>query len=122
MNWLVLFFVLELGWMPNGDFDLYENPLGLDPKYSAYTELDAEVQLFGLLFVGGGIKTTVWHFRSYKFFPHKAVYNFRFGARYGLLELGFRHYCIHPVIPYFSNPHAIWEGAYEEVYLKISNK
>lgn len=129
MKWLLFFFTLELGWMPHGEFVMYDAPLLFESfpvAYTAYAELEAEVELFGIFFAGGSIRTSVWQLQhsSWTFFPHKAVYGFFAGARWKLLELGFRHFCIHPVVPYFGliQPEALWEGAYDELYLRISNR
>lgn len=107
--------------MPHGAMVLYDPLVISDLAGTFYTDLDAEILLFNTLFIGGGVKTTVWKFTDsdWTFFPNKAVYSFSAGLRRGPLELGFRHYCIHPVIPYFSDPDPIWEGAFDEVYLRI---
>ncbi len=130
MNWLIFLFALELGWLPQGDFVMYY-PSSYFAKvypisYSAYVDLEAEVVVLDTFFAGGAVRTSVWQ-RSpsaLNFFPHKAVYSFFAGARLGMVEMGLRHYCIHPVIPFFGliDPKPIWEGAYEEIYLRISNR
>ena len=129
MNWIALFFELELGWMPQGDFVMYSSEPFLTwypVSYTAYTELQAEVIMFDTLFAGGCIRTSVWQLQEsgYTFFPHKAVYTFYAGARWGLLEVGWRHFCIHPVVPFFAliQPEAIWEGAYDELYIRFSGR
>jgi hypothetical protein len=129
MQWIALFFVLELGWMPQGEFVMYRSWV-LDEffpvKYTAYTDLEAEVVFFEHVFMGGGVKTSVWKLDEdgWTFFPHKAVYRFSVGARVGIFEFGFRHFCIHPVTPFFDwlEPQALWEGAYEEIYVRVSNR
>ncbi|MBA7650936.1 hypothetical protein ES703_58751 [subsurface metagenome] len=128
MTWLAFVFALEIGFLPCGDFVMYNSDF-LDEfypvKYTAYTELEAEVLAWDILFIGGGIRTSIWQLQEsgYGFFPHKAVYNFHAGARQGLLEIGWRHFCIHPVVPCFKyiKPEAIWEGAFDMLYLRISN-
>ena len=130
MNWIIFLFALELGWLPQGDFAMYDVS-GYFAKvypvsYTAYVDLEAEVVVLDAFFIGGAVRTSVWQFdhSGWTFFPHKAVYSFSAGARFGMLEMGFRHYCIHPVIPFFGlvDPRPIWEGSYEEFYLRISNK
>lgn len=125
MNWLALFFALELGWMPAGDFIMYTVPPEIySVRCSAYTELYVEAELFGIGFIGGGIRTSIWYNgEGYTFWPNRATYEFRAGARWGPLEIGWRHFCMHPVIPMFEyvHPDAIWEGAYEELYLRVSS-
>ena len=129
MNWLTFLFALELGWLPQGDFVMYdaERFLRLYPvAYTAYVDMEAEVVVLDMFFAGGNVRTSVWQQENsgWTFFPHKAVYSFFAGARWGMLELGWRHFCIHPVIPFFEliQPKPIWEGAFDEIYLRISNR
>ena len=131
MTWLAFFFALELGWLPSGEFAMYElGPFAdiFPVRYTAYTDLEAEVELFGHVFAGGGVRTSIWKLDDggYAFWPFNAVYRFYVGVRAGPLELGFRHFCLHPVVPYFGLAgglyRAAWEGAYEELYVRVSNR
>lgn len=127
MSWLMLFFTLEVGFLPQGDMILYEaDYFSYCPLYwDFYTDLEAEIELFGFAFLGGGVRTNEYLLGDGGgFWPHKSAYRFFAGLRWGLLELGFRHWCIHPTIPIFKylDASALWEGAYEELYLRVSNK
>jgi len=130
MTWLTFIFALELGFLPKGDLVMYDSWLfDVCPiSYSAYTDMEAEVVILDTFFAGGGVRTSIWQLTTdngdFSFFPHKAVYSFFAGARYRTFEIGFRHFCIHPVVPYFpiTWPNPIWEAAYEELYLRISNR
>ena len=130
MNWLLFMFMLEVGFLPQGGGLVMYDSEGLREMYPnvdrsyGYTDLQAELQFFNFLFVGGGVKTMVFsHFKQGKsFFPYEADYNFNVGVRFRGVEMGFRHYCIHPVIPwvgYFRDYEPVWEGTYEEIYLRI---
>ena len=63
MEWLLLFLTLEFGWLPQGDFVMYESNM-LDKIYPVkeyfYTDLEAEVEIGGCFFMGGGIKTMMF--------------------------------------------------------------
>jgi len=130
MNWLIFLFALELGWLPQGNFAMYnvsDRFMKVYPvKYTAYVDMEAEVVMFNTLFAGGSVRTSVWQFDSdsWTYFPHKAVYGFFAGVKTRKVEVGFRHYCIHPVIPFFGcvEPKPIWEGSYEEVYIRVTNR
>lgn len=124
MNWLIFLFALEVGFLPQGDFIMYEKLELVPVRYSAYTDLQAEIVIGNLFFIGGGVKTGVWYHDGYTFFPHRASYNFQAGIRRGMVEAGWRHYCFHPITPFFEfiDYRAIWEGAYDEIYLRIEKK
>jgi len=128
MNWIALFFAIELGWLPTGEFAMYDVPALVEKHpiaYTLYTDIDGGAELFGHLFIGGGVRTSVWRLTDtgLTFWPFNAVYRFYAGARWGPLEVGWRHYCMHPVVPYFGllgeliEP--VWEGALNEWYVRV---
>ena len=126
MNWLALIFALELGVAPNVGVLQYE-PRSHD--YSrweiGYTELSAEVELFDLLFAGGGVRTYVTPAEGLNFSPNTTVYDFRAGLRRGPVEIGWRHRCFHPTIAYLplmDVQMAGLEGGYDELYLRFSGR
>ena len=127
MNWLLFMFMLEVGFLPQGDLVMYDS-MALDRIYPVrnygYTELQVELQAFGLVFVGGGVKTMIFNHpdQGMSFFPYGANYNVNAGLRFRGIEVGWRHYCIHPVMPWVGlvrDYEPVWEGWYEEVYFRI---
>jgi hypothetical protein len=121
MSWLVLAFALEVGWMPMGDFIMREPTAWVTTAGSFYVDMDARATVAGFLFVGGEVKTLMWKTTTgYDFSPERMLYQFNAGLAWGPAELGWRHYCTHPITPYTSYPGpARWEGAYEELYLRL---
>lgn len=129
MNWLALFFALELGWMPAGDFLMYDPPSIVSVTGSFYTELEAQVTAWDMLFVGGEVRTFVWATEgSYSFMPFRLLYEVEAGLTLGPVEIGFRHFCTHPQWVYLwayqwgdaaYGQAARWEGSYEELYLRL---
>ena len=123
MSWLLFIFALEIGIIPSGTFMMYEMPAEIVHDQSAYIQMEAELLFFDLLFVGGSIRTYVWKDEEgISFWPWRDGYLFNAGIRYKFVELGFRHYCTHPVIPYAYPVQMNWEGAYEEIYLRFEGK
>jgi hypothetical protein len=125
MTWLAFLFALEVGYMPVGDFVMHDPPGYVCLDESFYVHFDAEVVLFKYGFVGGSIKTFMWKTAdSYQFCPERDLYEFKVGLRFDHVELGWRHYCTHPVMPYLNSwlGGAKWEGGYEEVYLRLESK
>jgi len=123
MDWIVFLFALELGIVPTSGFVMYDTPSETVFEQAGYVQLETRIELFKYLFLGGSIRTYVWKDREgVSFWPWRDGYMFNAGLRYKQMELGFRHYCTHPVIPYRYPAKMNWEGAYEEVYFRIESK
>ena len=61
--------------------------------------------------------------RKIYFNPEQMAYLFGFGWRRDNFEIGFRHYCTHPIIAYmpqYDDIDLFWEGSYEEVFIRFS--
>ena len=124
MTWLALYFALEIGLMPAGTIETYdigrtyENMLGGD----CYATLETEILLWDMFFIGGDVRTEMNKMTTGKdFIPHTMNYGITFGMRIDPIEFGFRHRCIHPVIPWMRGQGVPmqWEGWYEEIYLRL---
>jgi len=111
---------------------MYESA-SLDRWYPAqdyfYVEQEVEIQLWDFMFIKLGLKSNLFSFPEppigVSFFPYNANYEIGGGLRFGKLELGFRHYCIHPVMPWvgrITDYKQVWEGWYEELYVRFSNR
>jgi hypothetical protein len=120
MNWLTLFFALELGLLPNYHFVMYEPGIDVAADNSLYTDFEATVEVRGF-YLGGGMRCYFWKTKSgYDFSPFQMAYRFDAGWRNDILTVGFRHYCMHPVMPWASGmPSMNWEGGYEEVFVRL---
>lgn len=127
MTWLTLFFALELGFIPQAGILMYEPSEAFTFGGAFYTELEAEIMLFDILFAGGGVRTYVTPGSNrFNFSPNNAIYDFRAGLRFGdNVEVCWWHRCFHPSFPYLSfNDHKLSgvEGSYDEVYVRFTNK
>lgn len=124
MNWLVLLFAVEAGLMPMAQVWNVDPPANARDDSGSYTALDAEVEIAQYLFIGGHVTTYVWRTdNSYSYKPARADYGFRAGVRFRGLELGWRHFCSHPIAP---NWHMIrelpYEASYNQMYIRISGR
>ena len=125
MTWLALFFALEIGFLPQGYIGTFHDER--QPEYivligAGYVDFETEVRLFKYGFIGGSTKIYVNKYNyGYTFSPETAEFDFNLGIRIAPLELGFRHYCMHPIVPwiYYTRVSPQWEGAYEEIYLRL---
>jgi len=76
--------------------------------------------------VGGGMRNYFWKDRGeIGFCPYQMTFRFDAGWRNEFLDIGFRHYCMHPVVPWLAlteAPMCEWEGAYEELFVRIHGR
>lgn len=127
MSWLALVFAFEIGFLPMGTVETYDYHIistnSLAGDY--YATLAVEAILWDFLFIGGDVRTEMKRLAgSRDFCPHTTNYGFEAGVRLEPIEIGFRHRCIHPVVPWLRNKYSKyidnnWEGAYEEIYLRL---
>ena len=125
MTWLAFIFALEAGWLPSGGFALYEAPAVVDVTGSFYVDMQAEGIAWKHLYLQGGMKAMMWSQPDdWTFWPHTMLYNIGAGLRWGPLDLGWRHYCVHPVTPYaiLYDPQLRAEGSWDEVFLRVQVK
>lgn len=92
---------------------------------SFFMDWEAEFVLFDHLYMNGGAKTIL--FKSVKglIFDPKAVdYRFEAGLRFGIIDIFFRHHCMHPIMTYMYSYDVkpIWEGWYNEVGIRIEGQ
>ena len=126
MNWIILLYFIELGYSPfYQSLNVMEESSRINAENIYYITLDAEVVILDHLFIGGAVKTYFQDQKdNYTFYPFEADYLFKAGLRFGPLEAGFRHFCLHPVRPYemYYQPQGSTDGAYEEFYIRISSE
>ncbi len=120
MSWLALFFAIEVGLIPNENFKLYEPPAHTQSNPSFYTQLETRVLILDFFFVGGELQTFIWlDDADINFWPFRTDYGFEAGISIPPIEMGFRHFCLHPRTQHreLISPHA--EGSYDQFYIRI---
>lgn len=125
MNWLTLAFALELGMLPLGSWVMYQPPATVQEQSEFYQQFESRVILWDRLFVGGDVRIYDWMDKgALNFWPSRAAFTFKTGINCRGVELGFRHYCTHPIVTYMPIEKSTvrWEGAYEEIYLRLEGR
>ena len=133
-EWLALLFAIEFGILPQGQFNQYnvnqtyqKNLLDLD----MYLDFNARFIFFDLVYIGGDTKifATKRSDRILDFNSTSLATVFFAGIKYNFdedtsIDLGFRHFCQHPIVTYMyeTTPSLIWEGFYEEIYIRFEGK
>jgi hypothetical protein len=120
MSWIALIFALEFGMVPSEihaeywpDYDVLYRNQGL------YGTLEARVELFNFLFVGGDIEAAMvgLSFDSYK--PSGVSFNFEAGMFFGPVQVGYIHNCKHPAVSTYE-VHWPWrQSSHDRVYVRI---
>lgn len=124
LAWLSLAFAIEVGVTPQSSWQAvtlegYEQYCG---GVTVYTQLDFSISAWGHFFLKGFVRTDTQPEAINSFDPYASSYEVSFGYQRGGVEIGFRHWCKHPVATYVLNRTDILpnlEGAYEEVYLRL---
>ncbi len=124
MNWIAILFAVELGILPIGNLRLYEPVYSYEPAANYYVDLAARVVLWDSLYFGGAAKTYFCDVPdTYMFNPHAVNFLVEAGLRHKGFTIGWRHYCIHPFMPMFPDTvKQIWDGGYEEAFIRFEAK
>jgi hypothetical protein len=128
LDWIAFLFVLESGLIPSNGWDVQATAPSDTSMDGVYTHFDGEIELFDHFFAGGyatsrfGPETG----DSGAFSPSGVRWQWRVGARFDMLEIGFRHFSTHPVTPYvemkpYTQPMPS-EGGYEELYVRLEGR
>lgn len=121
-------FKVEVGGMSSG-FVTYDPRVPSEIPFGLFTDFSAEVVLLETVFVGSSVKIPFllsdWSGPQGipSCIPMEILYGFNAGIRIGeLLEIGVRHFCIHPALVYayvsdLSSRNV--EGAFTEFYVQV---
>ena len=123
---LSLIFYIEAGYIPQSQIFTYAAPETefLEENNLFYTDLGATLFFWNVLYIGGSVKTYVWPLATGNWSPHKTDYLFKIGAVFGILEIGFRHWCKHPMMPYLYT-HGDFntvDEVHEEIFIKFEGR
>ena len=118
-------FSLELGWLPQGTLRMYEMGEKYDLSNTFYTKTGSRVYLLETLFAGGSMDVSI-HNAGYTFATEGLDYMFEAGFKIGILELFYKHNCIHPAPTWLYYRmfkfEPIWEAAHDRIGIKISGE
>ena len=114
---------LELGVFPNFRNVEYEvfNIYKTEKDVGFYLDMGLEFLLYNHFFIGGGLRTYAFKNDKINFIPFYCDYSFTAGIRVKWFEVGFRHYCFHPVSAGvgYGSPMLNIDKSYEEIYVRV---
>jgi hypothetical protein len=130
MPWLVLAYALTFGFVPQDVFVFYTPPdttsYNINSNQQFSVDMAAELRIAGIGYVGGDIRIYEWMNEAafLDFWPNRGAFSFRAGLRFGGLEIGYEHYCTHPIAPYLPYFHydLKWDGGYDEFHVKLTGE
>jgi hypothetical protein len=138
LDWLIITFAFELGWIPTGELLMYDKaytvwqedgayyyPIDVDRWDGAntfYTDFELNLMFLDFLYVEGGVRVMIHKSKAGISFNPDAIY-YRFGAgfQFDWFTLFWEHHCYHPQMCYMFayDPRPEWEGAYDEVGIRL---
>lgn len=122
MDWFALFLMIEFGISPDSDLAMYEAPVFVNDQVVFYMDFEVEAVFWEHFYVGGGVKIYAWKEQEgwNNFWPSEANLRAFAGLRFGIFDIGARHYCIHPIIPWLTSfdYQPKWEAAHTEFFIR----
>lgn len=104
MEILLIMLAIELSGMEGSSiFYQYENKERLLFEQTYFLTFEAEIQIYELLYIKGSAKTLMYFEKDISGNPRALSSYFETGIRFNGLSAGWRHICIHPIIPYAEN-------------------
>lgn len=125
MNWLAIWFALQIGLSPDSGIITYRPPILRSFENVISTQFEVELRAFDSLFLGGSVRTEITKLNdSTTFTPTLSGYSTWGGVRIGGFEAGGIWTCEHPTAPYYSLRHPVinWDGWWWELYVKVSGE
>jgi hypothetical protein len=124
MNFVIITFALKLAFVPIQTNLIYPSDFSFqrcNTENYFYIDFYADIEIKELFFISGRINVPVFQYTdSFYFYPFALGSLFSAGFRYSIFELGYSHYCIHPVVPSYHMNHSIqYEGSHDEIYIEI---
>jgi len=119
---------MEIGWLPGNEWIIHTTRYtgqGLDFYATMKAEVVLEVLNPFLFFVGGSMQvdmSALTYEGLPSFSPSEMYYGLNAGIRLGGLEIGFRHFCYHPVMPFLAldgSGDVMFEGGYNQLYISF---
>lgn len=130
LSLIAILYSLEAGYSSGGFLLWNYNPEKADliKSKTLYTNLGVKIKVWSF-YIGGSIETPVQHisngaFNMGSFNPIKENYSFDAGFKRKWFELGYQHFCTHPMTAYVPNSFIDYkfEGSYDRVFIKIEHE
>ena len=122
MSLIHLLFALELSYLPVGGFVQYQPTLeDIDSAHTVGVTMEAGVQLWYLYAKGSILVYAQPDTKMVAFWPWLGTYGLEAGFRRKWLSVGWRHYCLHPIVAYaYANYARPWlEGGYDLFFVRL---
>jgi hypothetical protein len=127
MNWLIFVGALELAWFPLSATHQYRVPdyqeaadFSMDLGVTMEGEARISIGRIGYLYAGGALNVLLeWGPDRWPTTLYSVTTG---GLRLGVLDVGLRWICAHPIYPWTLPPPVLWESTIVKVFVRISNE
>ncbi len=123
MAWLAFIFALEAGFQQQ-QFEITP-PGELLIAYeisSPYTKLEAGIELFQFLNIGGSTAIHMAGTDNWKLAPFDSRFTFYSRIKWRYLTIGWEHLCIHPILSDDRPQIGFLSGGGDKIYLRLEGK
>jgi hypothetical protein len=123
---MILLLCVQIGIMPINNYQLWdynEHPT-YENQFEDYLSFDFEFEAYDIFFIGGKINTIFFQKNIKNYVPVEMEFLFKTGVRWRGFEIGFNHFCQHPVTTFNSHKriNVTGEGGYEKLYLQYAGE
>lgn len=126
MTWLALWFALEIGIIPESGEHIWNDDVMIEDiqeEASIFTDFEAEIEIYDIIFVGGGIYLHAWlRNPDLVFMPDEIIPRVFGGLRYGIISLKILRYCSHAVSSHYALKFPVSEKYSTSISLIVSNR
>ena len=121
MKWFILYAALKFSWIPNSSYYHMITREGMEDRQDYSITVEMELSFYkDMFFIGGNIFIPMYTNSKINFKPTSLGSLFYTGIRYEFIEIGYSHYCEHPISAWQSNYRLNYEFVYDEIYLELS--
>ncbi len=123
MKWFILYAAMKFSWIPNANYYHMTMEEAIYDRQDFSVTVEMEVSFYrDMFFIGGNIFIPMYSKGGISFKPTSLGSLFYGGARYKFIEIGYSHYCEHPINTRRLYLPTIYEFAYDEFYVQLNMK
>ena len=114
-----LYYGFTFGYILNDELQIYETP---ENQRLYFNQIDFEIMVNDCFFIQSSLDMSIQEVKLFKKYnPYQFRFDIGLGFRYQFIEIGYHHYCVHPMKTYYIReyPNINYEGGREQVYIKF---
>ncbi len=121
MKWFILYAAMKFSFIPNGDYYHMNMDETIIDRQDYSMTVEMELSFYkDMFFIGGNIFIPMYSNGEISFSPTSLGSLFYAGIRYKFIEIGYSHYCEHPINIWQASLPTNYEFAYDEIYIQLN--